>query len=138
MGRPSGKPHERGRRQRLIDGLRGNGFNAFVIRSQVEGKADHRVRLGPVVTRGEAVAMVESLRVHTGHKGQPRDVESRLAGYRALRIARQTSGMINEMSDAVTQRQGPPEPRLHRVAQRRSASGTRAGMVSDQTCSACG
>jgi murein L,D-transpeptidase YcbB/YkuD len=56
--------------QRLVDELQAKGFGAFITRSQVEGKAYHRVRLGPVATRGEADAMAESLRVKTGYQGQ--------------------------------------------------------------------
>ncbi len=56
--------------QRLVDELKAKGFNAFITPSQVEDKAYHRVRLGPVPTRGEADAMVESLRSKTGHQGQ--------------------------------------------------------------------
>jgi cell division septation protein DedD len=56
--------------QRLVDELKAKGFRAFITRSQVEGKAYHRVRLGPVSTRGEADTMVESLWRKTGHQGQ--------------------------------------------------------------------
>jgi hypothetical protein len=56
--------------QRLVDELKEKGFDAFITRSQVEGKAYHRVRLGPVATRGEADAMAESLRMKTGYQGQ--------------------------------------------------------------------
>ena len=56
--------------QRLVDELQEKGFGAFITRSQVEGKAYHRVRLGPVATRGEADAMAESLRMKTGYQGQ--------------------------------------------------------------------
>ena len=56
--------------QRLVDELREKGFSAFITRSQVEGKAYHRVRLGPLASRREADAMVESLRMKTGYQGQ--------------------------------------------------------------------
>jgi len=56
--------------QRLVDELKEKGFGAFITRSQVEGRAYHRVRLGPVATRNEADALVESLGMKTGYQGQ--------------------------------------------------------------------
>ncbi|MEA3274260.1 MAG: L,D-transpeptidase family protein [Pseudomonadota bacterium] len=56
--------------QRLVLELREQGFSAFITRSQVEGKAYHRVRLGPLASRREADTMVESLRMNTGYQGQ--------------------------------------------------------------------
>jgi cell division septation protein DedD len=56
--------------QRLVDELAEQGFVAVITRSQVDGKSYHRVRLGPLASRQEADAMVESLRMKTGYKGQ--------------------------------------------------------------------
>jgi murein L,D-transpeptidase YcbB/YkuD len=56
--------------QRLVDELAEKGFDASITRSQVEGKAYHRVRLGPVASRSRADALVESLRTKTGYQGQ--------------------------------------------------------------------
>ena len=56
--------------QRLVDELGEKGFEAFITRSRVEGKEYHRVRLGPVTSREEVDAMVESIKMKTGYQGQ--------------------------------------------------------------------
>jgi hypothetical protein len=56
--------------QRLVNELEEQGFGAFIAHSQVEGKVYHRVRLGPLGSRREAEAMVESLHMKTGYPGQ--------------------------------------------------------------------
>jgi murein L,D-transpeptidase YcbB/YkuD len=56
--------------QRLLEQLGEKGFSAFITRSQVEGKTYHRVRVGPVTSREQADALVESLEMKTGYQGQ--------------------------------------------------------------------
>lgn len=56
--------------QRLVDELAKQGFSAFITRSQVDAKAYRRVRLGPLASRQEADAMVESLRMKIGYQGR--------------------------------------------------------------------
>ncbi len=56
--------------QRLLKELKAQGYSAFIEQSRVEGKAYHRVRVGPLANRGEADAMVKSLQLKVGYEGQ--------------------------------------------------------------------
>ncbi len=56
--------------QRLLKELKAQGYSAFIEQSRVEGKAYHRVRVGPLANRGEADAMVKSLQTKVGYEGQ--------------------------------------------------------------------
>ncbi len=59
-----------GRAKQLADELRGKGFKVFVVPVEIKGSTYRRVRVGPLPSRSEAVAMAESLKAATGYEGQ--------------------------------------------------------------------
>lgn len=59
-----------GKANQLADELRGRGFKVFVVPFELNGTTYRRVRVGPLPSRSEAVAMAQSLQAATGYQGQ--------------------------------------------------------------------
>ena len=60
---------DRGNAERLAQSVNAQGYTAFVARFDEQGKALHRVRVGPASTRGQAESLAKRLAAD-GHTGQ--------------------------------------------------------------------